>query len=521
MSWSTLFEGNSDIISYSFVKDNKNNIYVSGTTDTNIIKINEIEYKKTSEKTGGFITKLNEYGKIEWFKFIDGIYQQSIYSVSIDNNNNSYITGIASSNIIIDTNQYNKPDITASGFLIKLDKDGNITWVKWINGTSIEYGYSTAIDSFNDIYVVGASISPSINDNLPTRGLKSTISANESTSTSTTSSITRVDCAGYIIKFNTNGDTLWFKWIDGLKYDTAYTIAIDSQNNLYISGSSTSPSIKIDNKEFSRMDNNESVYITKITKNGNVEWFKWISGNIIDVISKVIIDSNDYIYLNGYSYSDFLTIDNINYPRIKDLSIDSPAAYIIKFNNDKVEWFHWVEGPNDIFSYSIATDRVSNLYLCGTTNSEYIIINNRKYKNKNNNNNSFMIKINQKGKVEWNTWLYNNNTSDDLTDIIISDLLIDDDFNIIFNLYTNANIIYFNNEKILVSNNETPVFNTFIFKYSMKDFNFNNNNLYVFIITYKNRICKYLLNILLFIMFIYAIWLLYQNTQNNNELRFN
>ncbi len=515
MSWSTLFEGNKDIISYSFVKDKKNNIYVSGITDTNVIKINEIEYKKTSDKSGGFITKLDIYGKIEWFKFIDGISQQLIYSISIDNNNNSYITGIASSNIIIDSNQYNKPDESISGFLIKFNKDGNVDWVKWINGTSTEHGYSIIIDSLNDIYVVGASISPSINDNLPIRGLKSPPTANDSTTTSnvsssssSSSSIIRVDCAGYIIKFNSNGDTLWFKWIDGLRYDTAYSVAIDSKDNIYVAGSSTSPSLKIDDREFTRLSSNESIYLTKITKNGSVEWFKWISGNKIDVVSKVIIDSNDYIYINGYSYSDFLTIDSINYPRVLN---NSSASFIIRFNNDKVEWLNWVEGLTDILSYSIITDRVSNLYLCGTTDSEYIIINNRKYQNKNKNYNSFMIKINQKGIVDWTTWLYNNNVSDTLTEIIISDLLIDDDFNLYFNVYTNAKTIYFNNEEFIMSN-DIEVLNTCIFKYSMKDFKFNNSNLYIFIITHKKRMCKYLLNILLFIIFIYAIWLLYERT---------
>jgi hypothetical protein len=123
-----------------------------------------------------------------------------------------------------------------------------------------------------------------------------------------------------------------------------------------------------------------------------------------------------------------------------------------------------------------------------------------------------MIKINQKGQVEWNTWVYNNNISDNLTEIIISDLLIDDDFNLYFNIYTNAKSIYFNSEELLVSTNDISVLNTFIFKYSMKDLKFNNSILYIFILTHKKRIYTYLLNILLFIMFIYAIWLLYKYT---------
>ena len=46
-----------------------------------------------------------------------------------------------------------------------------------------------------------------------------------------------------------------------------------------------------------------------------------------------------------------------------------------------------------------------------------------------------------------------------------------------------------------------------------KDLKFNNSTLYILalqIISHKKRIYTYLLNILLFIMFIYAIWLLYK-----------
>lgn len=538
-SWSVLFEGNNNIISYSFTKDINSNIYVCGTTDTNVITIDKIEYKANTETSCGFITKITKDGKVEWFQFIAGVLLQAAYSITIDANNNTYITGISNQNIIIDTTEYNNDDKTASGFLIKFNTNGKVEWVKWINGSNIDYGYSTAVDSNNNIYVVGASISPSINNNIPTRGLKTTTStttnaadtsssttttatnadadASSSASSTTTTAIEPLDCAGFIIKFDIDGNILWFKWIDGSNYDIAYAVAIDSRDNIYVGGSSKSSAIKIDDNEYSRINENdiESVYLFKLNTEGIVEWFTWIAGNYIDIVSKVIIDMNDYIYLSGYSFSDYITINNNNYKRNNSYT---SGAFIVKFNNNQIEWFNWVEGDKDIFTYSMATDKVGNVYFNGSTDSNYILANNYKYDNKNSNTNTFLIKYTNKGKLEWTTWLYNEKVNS--SQCVITDLLIDNDYNIFFNIYTNFNILTFNNEKITVSNNTSPALNTFILKYNINDFNFTNNSLFLFIITNKYKVYKYLFNMLLFIIFIYCIWVIYNNTRIYEEVKF-
>ncbi len=537
-SWSTIFEGSNNIISYSFTKDKDDNIYVSGTSETNKIIINNIEYKANTDSSCGFITKLDKNGKVQWFQFIAGILPQAVYSISLDSNNNSYITGVSSKNIIIDTTEYRNEDVTLSGFLIKFNNNGVVVWVKWINGPNVDYSYSITIDSLNNIYVAGATISSNINNNIPTRGLKTTTStsntstsntstsnastsnastsnastSNASTSnTSTSNPLPNLDCSGYIIKFNSDGESLWFKWIDGLKYDIAYSVAVDSNNNLYVTGSSKSTSIKIDDNEYSRINENEieSIYLLKITNTGTVDWCEWIAGNNVDIVSKIVIDSNDYIYLTGYSFSDFIIIDNKNYQRNNKFT---GASFIIKFNNNVVEWFNWVEGDKDIYSYCMAIDKVGNLYFCGTTNSKHILTNKYKYENKTNNNNSFLIKYNQRGIIEWNTWLYND-VNNDSTDIIITDLIIDNNFNIFFNIYTNVNHLIFNNKKLSISKSKTLELNTVILKYNIQDFNFNNSSLFLFIITNKYKIYKYLFNIMIFIIFVYSMWLIYINSK--------
>jgi hypothetical protein len=226
---------------------------------------------------------------------------------------------------------------------------------------------------------------------------------------------------------------------------------------------------------------------------------------------------NDYIYLSGYTFSDYLTINNKNYNRSEKMSASS---FIVKFNNDKIEWFNWIEGDKDIYTYSMAVDKVGNVYFNGSTDSNYILANNYKYDNKNMNINTFLIKYTNKGKIDWVTWLYNEKI--DNTQLVITDLIIDADFNMYFNIYTNFNVLTFNNEKIVISNNTKPSLNTLILKYNINDFNFNNNSLYLFIITNKYKIYKYLFNILLFIIFIYGIWVIYTNTikNNNNDVQF-
>jgi hypothetical protein len=493
--WITFLSGNNDTYCYSFVKDNLNNIYAVGSSESKIITIREKSYSRNSENSAGYIVKLDNLGNALWFYWIDGDTLESVYSIAIDKNNNVYLTGYSNSNnIIIKSVSYSKLSMTTAGFVIKLNQIGDVLWFNWIDGAKSEIGYSIKVDSNNNIYITGIS-----NSNLLNNVLKETN-----------------DYAGFLIKMNELGNIIWFKWIDGPNYDDSYSLVIDSLGNIYISGNSESNEIKINNNTYFRNNNNQSIYLAKFTPEGVDLWCFWISGDNVDIITSIICDTYNYIYLCGISNSTTITINDIAYSRINKNNIN--YSFVLKINSNEkhnVDWFKWIESDNEGVSYTIATDNSNNLYLTGTTTSEYIMIDNIKYENLFVNKNTYLLKLDSKGNLDWIKWLFDyNKCIENDPKTYIENIFIDEDYNIYINGYTNAKQLYFNNDIIVSKNNENE--NAFIIKFDLNQIvKLEDIKLYLLITNDNldyNFFNNMLLRIILYTMFIYTIWLIYKST---------
>ena len=111
------------------------------------------------------------------------------------------------------------------GFCSKLDKEGNLIWFKPILYIQ---NYGINLDSYiitdvsvgnnNSIYCLGTFI-------------------NDLTDYSVSNPIFDISKDFFIQKFDLNGNILWTKIIGGKSDDIANAMTIDSDNNLYITGS--------------------------------------------------------------------------------------------------------------------------------------------------------------------------------------------------------------------------------------------------------------------------------------------
>jgi len=95
-----------------------------------------------------FVAKLDADGNWQWAKQAGGSNNDMGYSISVDANGNSYVTGIFQG-----TATFGAFTLTSSGsyiydvFVAKLDTGGNWQWVKQAGGGSNDYGYSISGDA--------------------------------------------------------------------------------------------------------------------------------------------------------------------------------------------------------------------------------------------------------------------------------------------------------------------------------------------------------------------------------------
>jgi hypothetical protein len=516
-NWSMLFKGNKTVNGYSCVKDDNNNIYVVGFSeggtslaDASYIQIGETKYTRNTFSSATFIVKIHD-NKVIWFKWLDSIFNVIGYSITIDKTNDFiYITGASIGNLSINNTEYTKvANSNVDGFIIKLSTDGNTSWFKWINGTENDYVYSCVVDSLNNVIIIGSS-SSNLLTSLNTPNRKNTLNT-ATTATTTTQSRPVADLGSYILKLNGDGEQLWFKWIDGNNDDKGLSVVLDSQNNIYVGGNSLSSTINIDTNRYTRTNENKTIYLTKFKPDGINEWFNWISGSVNDNLSSLLCDKYDYIYLCGNSQSSNIIINSIGYSR-KNSDIKILLPFIIKFSNNTVNWFKWIESKKDVIITTMQIDKQNNLYISGHTSAENISINDTVFNNESKNDNAFLGKLKYNGDLEWNTWIYNLDKLDNkIISISVGNIIIDNDFNIYLNLNSNSNFIYFNGEEISSTPSSVNMY-TLLFKYNIKDIIFEKQKLFVYIV--NNQFFMYSFYILLVCIIIYILWMFYIKSLN-------
>lgn len=147
----------------------------------------------------------------------------------------------------------------------------NNSWTKQWNVLGMDFATSVAIDSFDDIYVLGSTDS---NGNSATP---------------------------FLSKFSKSGDLLWQKFLisaDGNSTKTVYNIVkVDAADNLFIAGLIVNYT-----------DAKQTLIISKYNSTGDLLWNKTIGKSIADGINDMDVDLFGNVYIVGINR--FLKFNN-------------------------------------------------------------------------------------------------------------------------------------------------------------------------------------------------------------------
>ncbi|NMC76056.1 MAG: hypothetical protein GYA60_01980, partial [Candidatus Methanofastidiosa archaeon] len=180
--------------------------------------------------------------------------------------------------------------------------DKNIIWEKTFDGGATDMAYGVAIDSENNVIVTGSSY----NNEKSTRDF-------------------------YTIKYDKNGKIIWEKRFDVATRDTSYDVAVDSKDNVIVTGT-------VSGKFFT----------IKYDKKGKILWTDSPSRGNDDEAYGVAVDSEDNVIITGRTK---LVVYNY---------------YTIKYDkNGKMLWnVMWTNGEDDV-PYDVAIDSKDNVVITG------------------------------------------------------------------------------------------------------------------------------------------------------------
>ncbi|MDC1068102.1 SBBP repeat-containing protein, partial [Candidatus Kapabacteria bacterium] len=175
---------------------------------------------------------------------------------------------------------------------------------------------------------------------------------------------------GYIAKLDSNYNLLWATYWGGDNLEVIKDIALDSEENLIVVGSTFGSTTGISNNGFQNVyGGNRDGMIAKYDKNGNQLWASYYGGNGEDQAFGVDVDENDDLYICGYTSSSNQIYENGFQNSLNGVY----DAFIAKFDSQGNRiWGTYYGGTgNDQFREIKLKD--DNIFLSGQSSSTDVI----------------------------------------------------------------------------------------------------------------------------------------------------
>jgi uncharacterized repeat protein (TIGR01451 family) len=251
LAYSTYLGGSLSEAGNGIAVDAAGNAYVTGSTSSdNFPTANAFQPTKVIG-TDAFVTKLNANGSaLIYSTFLGGGFTDIGRAIAVDINGNAYVAGSTNSADfpVFNAFQASMTGFQNDGFVTKINAAGAaLVYSTFLGGDANDDCLGIAVDSAGRAYVTGSTGS----ENFPTLGgLQPTKAFNSD---------------AFVTKFAANGSTLINStYLGGSGVDVGAAIALDSSNNIYVTGTTTSTNFPTVNPLQATNGGSRDVFISKL-----------------------------------------------------------------------------------------------------------------------------------------------------------------------------------------------------------------------------------------------------------------
>lgn len=292
-----------------------------------------------------------QYPSFVWARMATSIGADELAEVALDHSGFVYAVGKFDEDIIIGTDTFAIPSSGNSDALfVKYDTSGNYIWGQQLGGSGPQDASSIVISSSDDIYISGKII------------------GNAYMGTTAGGIATYLNSAGsqrgYLSKFNTNGELVWTRLIDGTFSTEVQSLALDNNGDVLLTGTFFATA-NFGNGVTITSAHQLDLYVAKFDQNGTCSWAFAEGGRNADWSYDIAVDANNNFAIAG-SFDDTLNLSG-NILVARGLG-DAIVAY---YNASGVlQWYDQAGGYSTQTvtadaAYSLSFDSNNNLWVTG------------------------------------------------------------------------------------------------------------------------------------------------------------
>ncbi|OFX25599.1 MAG: hypothetical protein A2033_13295, partial [Bacteroidetes bacterium GWA2_31_9] len=355
--WAKSMGGTLDETAWFMKLDDAGNIYIIGTFISAMADFDPSinTFNLTSLGSGDiFFAKYSNNGDLVWAKAIGSAGNEFGRAITLDSDNNIYITGYFSGTADFNPNAGVNNLISSStfeGFLAKYDNNGNYIWAHDFGNSLSNYGVALEINSNEEIVLTGF-FSGTVDLDFDV-GLTQFVSAGGSDI--------------FVAKYDTSSNLIWANHLPGKFPDAPSFIQFDSLNNIYLSGSFKDTIWFDDSFGINFLKSPGPLgncFLASFDNNGSFRWSRTDGGKKIAGINSFKVVNSEFLYLSG-NFQDTIYYNNIvDTLMLVSNGLDDILFVKYKLNGELV-WVKNFGGTGAEIGRTIAVSDSLNAYLAG------------------------------------------------------------------------------------------------------------------------------------------------------------
>jgi len=368
LSYSTYLGGTGTDGAFGVAIDSAGNCYVTGFTSSTNFPTKNPYQKKNGGGIDTFVTKMNATGTaLVYSTYVGGSATEYPFAIGVDSTGAAYEVGnTGSANFPVTSGAFQTTCVSCAlypaVFITKLTPSGTaLAYSTFLGGSGDNRAFGVALDASNNAYVVGWTTSI----DFPT-----TAGAYQTTNLGGASDV-------FVTEMNATGtQPVYSTYLGGSGQDVGFGVALDSNNNTYVTGYTYSTDFPVTTGAFQGTTTvNGSAFVTKLNVGGSALIYSTYLGGTTGTSAgnSIRTDSNGAAYITGYTCaSDFPVTQGVFQSKFGgDCTAAGGDSFITKLNpaGTALAFSSYLGGSGDDVGFSIGLDSLNNSYIIGRSSS--------------------------------------------------------------------------------------------------------------------------------------------------------